>query len=177
MARWALPLLFALTLLGADAPKHVKSPTASQAFTSAQGAAAVWVDPAKWTRVQSTQENVRTFMFYTGQAQARLITSNESRTPDVQLEETLERIRKNDPEARVVFSEPRNVNDVDLLCVQIETALTEDTKAIYFGYLFGDSERTVQLFVVTEQSVLSRFFKDFTVLLDGLVVEGPNAGF
>lgn len=177
MMRWTLALALGVALGAADLPEHAKNDLAAQAHTSADGSAALWLNPSKWTWVQSTHEDAKTFIYHTGLAQARFIAKTEGLTPERQLEDTLARIRKNDPAARLIFNERRKVNGAEMLCIQIETSLSDESKAIYYGYLYGDQERSIQAFVVTPQPAMSLHFRHYTDLLDGLVVQGPQASF
>ncbi len=163
--------------LAGERPEHVKSETAAKAYPTADGSAALWVDPKKWFWVKSNREDTTTLIHHTTEAQVRLIAVAGGEPPEVQLEETLERVRKTDPEARIVFTEERIVNGSEMLCVQIEAAFDEESKGLYYGYLYGDDERSVQVFVVAARGTVSRRFADFSELLNGLVVEGPEAKF
>ena len=151
-----------------EKPVHTKSEAATQAHTSKDGAASLWLDPFKWTWVKSNREDTKIFVYQTGTVQARFITLDEPSPPLRQLEDTLARIQEGDPTARVVFTEERVVNGADVLCVQIDTALTDEARAIYYGYLFADEEHTVQLFTIAEKNTLAARFADLTELLNGL---------
>lgn len=173
-----MPALAVVAVLAAaDLPEHKRGDDAAQAFTSPNGSAVLWLNPAKWTWVKSSSEDAKSFIYHTGLAQARFISKPGGTEPERQLEDALAKIRENDPEARLIFNERRLVNGAEMLCIQIETALSDESKAVYYGYLYGDESRTIQAFVITEREILSKHFRHFTALLDGLTVEGPQATF
>lgn len=157
-----------------ELPNRVKSQEASKAQPATAGSGILWLDPKEWTWVEGGSENVQTFLYLKGQAQARWIAKAEGGSVEALLNSTLERIRNIDHEARPVFSEMRMVNGTKVMCVQIR-AHQQDAEVIYFGYLFADDERSHQLYTVSTGWTLSENYAEFNKLLDGLVLAGPES--
>ena len=150
---------------------HARDVTATQARPAPGGDPAVlWMNPAAWTWVKSPREDTDIYLHQTGRAQARLIVSREGRTPEDQLAETLERVRKLDPDAHVVFEETRIVNGETMLCVQVVVSDEAEGEVVYYGYLYGSEERSVQLFTIARRAALAKLYPELTSLLNGLEV-------
>ena len=160
-----------------DAPKihtRVKSEAAARPHAAKVGDAALWIDPAKWSWVKGTSETSQTFLFLAGGAEARWLSRAEGGEADAVFQETLGKIRQLDPNAKSVFYERRLVNGAPMICVQIQ-ARQGDLQVLYFGYVFADEQRSHELYVVTTRSTLGDHYEDFSGLLDGLVVTGPDS--
>ncbi len=154
----------------AQPPEHVKSAAATHSRVAPGGHDLLWTDPLQWTWVESGRENTAVYLHQSGLAQARLIVTSQPKTPRVQLEETLERVRKIAPEARVAFEEQRIVNGAAMLCVQILAPRAEQDDVVYYGYLYGGDTRSVQLFTIAPQPKLGALYVELTTLLDGLEI-------
>lgn len=155
-------------------PDRVKSPEASKAQPATAGSGVLWLDPKEWSWVEAGSEDVQTFLYLKGQAQARWIAKAQGGSAETLVAETLAKIRKLDHEARPVFNERRMVNGAEVLCVQIR-AHQQNNEVVYFGYVFADEERSHQLYTISSGWTLSENYAEFTKLLDGLVLTGPEA--
>ncbi|MCB1020120.1 MAG: hypothetical protein KDC27_09330 [Acidobacteria bacterium] len=171
-----IALLLAVSALAAaqetPAPpaEYAKDAEATQPRPGPLGFSTLWMNPLEWTWVNSGREDTEIYFHHEGGAQARMMSKAEGKEPRQQLEETLERLRKLDPEARVTFEEERKVNGAPLLCVQIVVGEQQDKTVVYYGYLYGDEARTVQLFTIAAQADLPQLYVDLTSLLNGLEI-------
>ena len=147
-----------------------KDSEATQARPGPGGHALLWMNPLKWTWVKSDREDTEIYFHHTGVAQARFIATPEGKKPQDQLATTLERIRKVDPSVRVGFEEKRIVNGAPVLCAQIIAGDTPEKEVVYYGYLYGDEQRSVQLFTITPRVNMTDLYVDLTSLLNGLEI-------
>ncbi|MEZ5364685.1 MAG: hypothetical protein R2748_20695 [Bryobacterales bacterium] len=156
--------------------EYAKDAEATQPRPGPLGFSTLWMNPLEWTWVNSGRDDTEIYFHHEGSAQARMISKAEGKPPKEQLEETLERLRKIDPEARVSFEEDRKLNGAPMLCVQIVVGEKDDKPVVYYGYLYGDDTRTVQLFTIAAQAYLPALYVDLTSLLNGLQIAPPQGG-
>jgi hypothetical protein len=147
-----------------------KDTEATQARPAADGQAILWMNPLKWTWVKSDREDTSIYFHNSGRAQARLIATADGQSAEEQLVETLERIRKLDQKAHVGFEEKRIVNGQPMLCAQIIVGDSPDKEVVYYGYLFGDETRSIQLFAIASRADMTELYVELTSLLNGLEI-------
>ena len=158
----------------APAPQYSKDSEATQPRPLPGVDGTLWMNPLKWTWVKSDREDTAIYFHSTGRAQARLVGTAEGKPAKQQLADTLERIRKLDPTAHVGFEEERVVNGTPMLCAQIVVGEAPDKEIVYYGYLFGDEQRSVQLFTIARRPDMGELYIDLTSLLNGLEI--PQGG-
>lgn len=171
-------LLAAAVCFAQDAktPTYQKDTEATQARPAPGSDDLLWMNPLKWTWVKADHEDTSIYFHKSGAAQARLIVTPEGKTPEVQLEETLDRIRKLDPKAHVAYEEKRIVNGAPMLCTQIVAKGPEaEEEMVYYGYLYGNEERSVQLFTIAPRSAMTALYIELTSLLNGLEIRERTA--
>ncbi len=179
--RFACSLLAALLLapaaLHADDDKElvnrVRSEEATKSYTSLNGAT-IWINPAKWTWVKSDNEDTLAFLYQTGFAQARLLVGNEPTSNDELLANLLKRLGKVDSEPEVLFQEPRRINGVDMLCVQIRV-VNDDRNVVYYGVIRGDQAGSYEMFAVTWEELLGPYYDELTKVIEGLELPSATA--
>ena len=163
-------LLLAPALVLADEEKElvnrVRGAQATQALKG-PGGATVWFNPTKWNWVKSDNEDTLAFVYHTGFAQARLVASDEPTTNEKLLENLLERLSKVGPEPELLFQEPRRINGVDMLCVQIRVT-NDERKIVYYGVLRGSDSGSYELFTITWEELLGTYYQELTNMIEGL---------
>lgn len=172
--RFACSLLAALLLapvaMRADEEKElanrVRGADATQAHRGPKGAT-IWVDPTKWTWVKSDKEDTLAFLYQTGFAQARLLVGDEATDNQTLLANLLDRLGKVGSEPEILFQEPRRINGVDMLCVQVRV-VNDDRKVIYYGVIRGDETGSYELFTITWEELLGPYYDELTKVIEGL---------
>ncbi len=170
-------LLLAPTLMRADEdkepPNRVRGAEATQAHRGPKGAT-IWVDPIKWTWVKSDSEETLAFLYQTGFAQARLLVGDEATDNQTLLANLLDRLGKVGSEPEVLFQEPRRINGVDMLCVQVRV-VNDDRKVIYYGVIRGDETGSYELFTITWEELLGPYYEELTKVIEGLELPSVTA--
>ena len=164
--------LAALPLGAADAPVNRMRSAAAIQPHQAPGGATLWVDPSDWTWVRSDREDTVVFVYKTGLAQARLVVSDKPIETAAMKADLLERLRKIDPEPKLLFEETRRINGVDYLCLQVEVENENKKRALFYGVVHGTQNGSHELFTIMGADVLSYYYADMTELLDGLQLPG-----
>jgi len=104
----------------------------------------------------------------TGLAQARLIVSPQPGTAEGLKQERLARLRSMDKKASITYEKTLEVNGFPVLSVRLNASPDTRKPVVIWSYLYGDEERSVELFAVVEPGVLSRLIGDINEMLNGL---------
>ena len=151
-----------------EAPVHARSTEATQPRPLPGGAGTLWMNPLAWNWVQSGRDDTVVFIHTNGAVQARAIVSQPAKPTDEMLVATLERVRRLDPKARLLFEEPRTVNGEPMLCAQIVVHEGDPHKeTVFYGYLHQGEERSTELFAIAPRAALGELYIELTALLDG----------
>ena len=148
-----------------------KAAGAIQRHAVLDGKAALWVDPALWTRVLSSRDDTLIFIHREAAAHGRIIFVEEGKSAEAQARDVLDRIRGLSPEAKVIFQEPRRVNGAEVYCFQIEAPRTKLSAMVYYGYLYGNERISVQAVAIVSRRNLGAYYVDITEFLDGLEIQ------
>jgi hypothetical protein len=147
-----------------------RSPEATQPHEG-PGGSTIWVDPTEWTWVKSDSANTLVLVYKTGMAQVRLVADDKPVEQEKLLDGLLERLKKVDPEPKLLFQETRRINGVDMLCVQVKVS---DGKrdVVYYGVAHGNENGSIELFTVTWEGLLGGYYEDLTQAIEGLELAG-----
>lgn len=148
---------------------HVKSSSATKRLPTPFGKFAMWIDPEKWTTVESQETGVLTFENRSGDGYAKIITEKSSLPNDVLKGAVLGRMRKTDPNAEIVLEESRNVNGHTVLVLRID-ATVQRVAVSYYGYFHGGTSGTIQVLTYTTKSLFDESSAGFTEFLNGLEI-------
>lgn len=72
------------------------------------------------------------------------------------------------PDATIVNAEFRNLNNIRIMCLQINGTI-KGIKFVYLGYYYSNENGTVQLITYTSQKLFSESKKEMEEFLNGLV--------
>jgi hypothetical protein len=73
-------------------------------------------------------------------------------------------------DVQVTFDEIRRVNDVDVLCLEME-GTSDGVPLKWIGYVWSGQRGTLQAYAFTGRSLFEEFRTELTEFLNGLVVE------
>lgn len=161
---------------GGPPPVHTRGPDATQARPLPRGGV-LWTNPLVWNWVQSGREDTLVLIHAGGEAQTRAIVSEPARPSREMLDATLERVRRLDPKARLMFEEPRRVNGAPVLCVQLVVFEGDPQKeTVFYGYLHAGESRSTEIFTIAPRLALGEMYAELTALLDGFEPNPASAG-
>ena len=149
----------------------VKPAGSTKVITSKKGFCELWYNPETWTAQFGSKTDVAEFKLAhsSGDAYAMAIVER-IQMPLASLRKiALDNAKASAPDAKITLEEERTVNGVKFLVLQIEGTI-EGTPFKYYGYYWSGKAGTLQVITYTGQNIFDEMAKDFTTLLNGLVI-------
>jgi hypothetical protein len=135
-----------------------------------RGRSAVYYDPNKW-KLKSEEQGGRSNLEHAeGDGYALIIAERVGMSIDVLKNIALQNARAAAPDASIVAEEPRKVNGVELLMLQIEGTIS-GIPFTYLGYYYTGEHGSIQVITFTGRNLFAEFRPDFEELLNGFVVK------
>lgn len=139
----------------------------SQSFTKYK----IWIDPTKWFLIREPTNSMAEFSFIhsTKEAQAMVIAERIGAPISTLKEIAFENVKREAPDARVVFENERIVNGTKILCMRIDGTM-KGMAFTFYGYYWSGKAGNLQLVAITGTNLFDEFKEDITNFLNGLVV-------
>ena len=134
------------------------------------GGGKLWYDVNKWAAAEP-QNGTIILTYHPGLGQMRLIRRPEAATIDEQIERLLDGVRQITSDVEVNRRERQLVNGVECTLIEIVAKPADDPPVLYYGLLYADGAKAIQLMGLTGQSLIPDYRADFDFLLDGLEIE------
>jgi len=129
----------------------------------------VWINPKKWSFTKGIDDNAAEFQFKKrgSDIYAMLITENKQTPIETLKFIAFENAKGVAPDAKIIKEEYRNVNGNKILMMQILGTI-QGIEFVYTGYYYSSSEGTIQLLTYTKESLITDYFAEIEVFLNGL---------
>lgn len=150
------------------ATTYKKSQAASLFVKAANGPFGVWMDPEKWKRDNSAEEDPgKVNLFHKrGNAYAMIISERISIPKDTLKKIVVMKAKEAAPDVKVVSQEKRVVNGKEVLCLKL-TGTVQKIPFVYYGYYYGGPEGTLQVVGYTSAPLFDECKADLEELLNG----------
>lgn len=146
---------------------HARGIAATERVDLLRGAMALFIDPGKWKQTPSEDPTKISFRHASGEAYG-MVVAERLAIPLPRLKEiAIRNARDAAPDVKVTFEEPRRVNDVDVLAMQMEGSI-QGIPFTYYGYYFSGPQGSVQLLTYTGSNLFAEYKREFEAFLDGL---------
>jgi hypothetical protein len=146
---------------------HARGSAATERIELLRGGMALFIDPGKWRQTPSDDPTKIGFRHASGEAFG-MVVAERLAIPLPRLKEIAVRnAREAAPDIKVTMEEPRRVNDVDVLAMQMEGHI-QGIPFTYFGYYFSGPQGSVQLLTYTGSNLFSEYRPEFEDFLNGL---------
>jgi len=148
-----------------------KSPNSTFLLKSTKTDIGIWIDSKKWSfKKASSNEDAEYELDLRGKDLYGMIITEKIEIPL----ETLKGLAYDNAKAvatdlEIVKQEYRTVNDIKVLCMQMNGNM-QGVKFTYYGYYFSNAKGTVQFLTYTAQNLLKELLPDAEELLNGLVL-------
>jgi hypothetical protein len=148
---------------------RTRSAEATAKVDLAHGKAALYFDPNKW-KVTKSDEPSRTTLAHTNGDGYAMILAERLQVPLDQLRQiALDNARSVAPDTKVVAEQPRRVNGIDVLSLQM-TGTIQGIHFTYLGYYYTGKEGAIQILTYTAANLFEEYRADFEELLEGFVL-------
>lgn len=152
---------------------HARGSAATERVDLLRGGMTLFIDPAKWKQAPSEDPTKISFRHASGEAYG-MVVAERLAIPLPRLKEiAIKNAREAAPDVRVTFEEPRRVNDVDVLAMQMEGTI-QGIPFTYYGYYFSGPQGSVQLLTYTGSNLFAEYKAEFEDFLDGLTPPAPR---
>ena len=152
---------------------YIRGVAATEGIDLLRGGMTLFVDPAKWKRTPSEDPTRISFRHSTGEAYG-MVVAERLVIPLPRLKEiAISNAREAAPDVRVTLEEPRRVNDVDVLAMQMEGTI-QGVPFTYYGYYFSGPHGSVQLLTYTGSNLFAEYKPEFEDFLNGLTPPPPR---
>jgi hypothetical protein len=146
---------------------HARATSATERIDLLRGAMSLFVDPGKWKQTSSEDPTKISFRHTTGEAYG-MVVAERLAIPLPRLKEiAISNAREAAPDVKVTLEEPRRVNDVDVLAMQMEGTI-QGIPFTYYGYYFSGPQGSVQLLTYTGSNLFAEYKPEFEDFLNGL---------
>jgi hypothetical protein len=161
--------------------KYVDAAPPTRSFTKSDSARGIvlgkagfynlWYDETKWsTRAALVKDTEFEFTHVDGDRFAHVF-AERIEVPRPALKKAItDRFKARLRDARITLDEVRRVNDIEVLCIEVE-GISEGIPMKSIGYLWSGSKGTLQVYGFTGRNLFDEFRGDLTELLNGLVVK------
>jgi hypothetical protein len=152
---------------------YTRGSSATEGIDLLRGGMTLFVDPGKWTRTPSEDPTRISFRHSTGEAYG-MVVAERLAIPLPRLKEiAVSNAREAAPDVRVTLEEPRRVNDMDVLAMQMEGTI-QGVPFTYYGYYFSGPQGSVQLLTYTGSNLFAEYRPEFEDFLNGLTPPPPR---
>jgi hypothetical protein len=158
---------------GRGAAAYTRTTSATEGIDLLRGGMTLFVDPGKWKRTPSEDPTRISFRHSTGEAYG-MVVAERLAIPLPRLKEiAVSNAREAAPDVRVTFEEPRRVNQMDVLAMQMEGTI-QGVPFTYYGYYFSGPQGSVQLLTYTGSNLFAEYKPEFEDFLNGLTPPPPR---
>jgi len=152
---------------------HARATGATERIDLLRGGMTLFIDPGKWRQTPSEDPTKLSFRHATGEAYG-MVVAERLAIPLSRLKEiAVSNARDAAPDVKVTFEEPRRVNDVDVLAMQMEGTI-QGIPFTYYGYYFSGPQGSVQLLTYTGSNLFAEYKPEFEDFLNGLTPPPPR---
>jgi hypothetical protein len=152
---------------------YARAAAATEGIDLLRGGMTLFVDPGKWRRTPSEDPTRISFRHSTGEAYG-MVLAERLAVPLPRLKEiAVSNAREAAPDVKVTFEEPRRVNELDVLAMQMEGTI-QGVPFTYYGYYFSGPQGSVQLLTYTGSNLFAEYKPEFEDFLNGLTPPPPR---
>ncbi|HET8648134.1 MAG TPA: hypothetical protein VFO85_21740 [Vicinamibacteria bacterium] len=146
---------------------HARVSAATEKVDLLRGGMTLFIDPGKWKLTPSEDPTKMSFRHASGEAYG-MVVAERLAIPLPRLKEiAISNARDAAPDVRVTFEEPRRVNEVDVLAMQMEGTI-QGIPFTYYGYYFSGPQGSLQLLTYTGSNLFAEYKPEFEDFLNGL---------
>jgi hypothetical protein len=128
------------------------------------------VDTSQWRQSETDEVGVLEFNAVNGEGYARVITERIAMQTNALKDVVLSNIRRKvDGSCKITLEETRIVNGKRVLALQLD-ANWKSIPIRYYGYIYGGTSGTIQVWTFTGQSIFANNAERFTRFLNGLEI-------
>jgi hypothetical protein len=152
---------------------YTRATSATEGIDLLRGGMTLFVDPGKWKRTPSEDPTKISFRHSTGEAYG-MVVAERLAIPLSRLKEiAISNAREAAPDVRVTLEEPRRVNEIEVLAMQMEGTI-QGIPFTYYGYYFSGPQGSVQLLTYTGTNLFAEYKPEFEDFLNGLTPPPPR---
>jgi hypothetical protein len=148
----------------ASARKRIKAPF---------GNFAMWIDESQWKQGKSNDVGTLTFTSTDGDLYARVISERIGLPTDTLKDVVLSNLRDKDQNGTIVLEEKRIINGKQVLVLQMDMTVS-NVPFRFFGYCYGGTSGTIQVWTYTAQSIFDKTTEASTQFLNGLEISDED---
>ncbi len=146
---------------------------ADQVLKSQKGFFEIWYNSSKWKPIPPYNTSAEfQFVHSSGDAYAMVIPERISIPLNTLKKAALFNAQRKATKAKIVYEKKKIVNGAEVLCLKIDGVI-KGIPFSYYGYYWSGKSGTLQFITYTGRNLFNEFKKDFTDLLNGLVITKP----
>lgn len=152
---------------------YARATAATERVDLLRGGMVLFIDPGKWRQAPSEDPTKISFRHSSGEAYG-MVVAERLAIPLSRLKEiAISNAREAAPDVKVTLEEPRRVNEVDVLAMQMEGTI-QGIPFTYYGYYFSGPQGSVQVLTYTGSNLFAEYKPEFEDFLNGLTPPAPR---